>query len=408
MDLPDSAACDARIQQRGCGHPVNGCSEPTGMKTFFQHFTWSLIVSLVALVIALLYGGWAAVALCVILGLMEISLSFDNAVVNARVLEKMSEFWQKIFLTVGILIAVVGMRLVMPLILVSVTTGLSFSEVITLALEKGDPETVGTYGHYLHDAHPQIAAFGGMFLLMLFLDFIFEDRDIKWLTWLERPLAKVGRLGSLSYVVALAVLLGGANLAEDPLVVLVAGVLGLITYILVNGLGSLFEDTLDDETADIAGSAEASAADVQPKKGGASTLAVLTGRAAFFSFLYLEVLDASFSFDGVIGAFAITADPIIILLGLGLIGAMFVRSLTIFLVRQGTLNDYIYLDHGAHWAIGALAGILILSIGFEIPELVTGLIGVFLIAAAFWSSVRANKRDSIEADTPAPELVDSP
>jgi hypothetical protein len=408
MDLPDSAACDARIQQRGCGNPVIGCSEPTRMKTFFQHFTWSLIVSLVALIIALLYGGWAAVALCVILGLMEISLSFDNAVVNARVLEKMSEFWQKIFLTVGILIAVVGMRLVMPLILVSVTTGLSFSEVITLALEKGDPETVGTYGHYLHDAHPQIAAFGGMFLLMLFLDFIFEDRDIKWLTWLERPLAKVGRLGSLSYVVALAVLLGGANLAEDPLVVLVAGVLGLITYILVNGLGSLFEDTLGDETADIAGSAEGNAAGVQPKKGGASTLAVLTGRAAFFSFLYLEVLDASFSFDGVIGAFAITADPIIILLGLGLIGAMFVRSLTIFLVRQGTLNDYIYLDHGAHWAIGALAGILILSIGFEIPELVTGLIGVFLIAAAFWSSVRANKRDSVEAGTPAPELVDSP
>jgi len=377
------------------------------MKTFFQHFTWSLIVSLVALIIALLYGGWAAVALCVILGLMEISLSFDNAVVNARVLEKMSEFWQKIFLTVGILIAVVGMRLVMPLILVSVTTGLSFGEVITLALEKGDPATVGTYGHYLHDAHPQIAAFGGMFLLMLFLDFIFEDRDIKWLTWLERPLAKVGRLGSLSYVVALAVLLGGANLAEDPLVVLVAGVLGLITYILVNGLGSLFEDTLDDDST---GSDESSdgAADARPTRGGASTLAVLTGRAAFFSFLYLEVLDASFSFDGVIGAFAITADPIIILLGLGLIGAMFVRSLTIFLVRQGTLNDYIYLDHGAHWAIGALAGILILSIGFEIPELVTGLIGVFLIAAAFWSSVRANKRDSVEQGTPAPELVDSP
>jgi hypothetical protein len=246
-----------------------------------------------------------------------------------------------------------------------------------------------------------------MFLLMLFLDFIFEDRDIKWLTWLERPLAKVGRLGSLSYVVALAVLLGGANLAEDPLVVLVAGILGLITYILVNGLGSLFEDTLDDETAGSDGTTDVTAAEVQPKKGGASTLAVLTGRAAFFSFLYLEVLDASFSFDGVIGAFAITADPIIILLGLGLIGAMFVRSLTIFLVRQGTLNDYIYLDHGAHWAIGALAGILILSIGFEIPELVTGLIGVFLIVAAFWSSVRANRRGSIEPTAPAPELVES-
>ncbi|TFC51137.1 MULTISPECIES: DUF475 domain-containing protein [unclassified Cryobacterium] len=366
------------------------------MKTFFHHFSWSLIVSLIALVIALVYGGWAAVALCVILGLMEISLSFDNAVVNARVLEKMSEFWQKIFLTIGILIAVVGMRLIMPLILVSATTGLSFGEVITLALQKGDPATVGTYGHYLHDAHPQIAAFGGMFLLMLFLDFIFEERDITWLSWLEKPLARVGKLDSLSYVVALAALLGGAAIADDASVVLVAGVLGLITYVLVNGLGSLFEGS------------DAAEAVSNTTRGGASTLAVLTGRAAFFSFLYLEVLDASFSFDGVIGAFAITADPIIILLGLGLIGAMFVRSLTIFLVRQGTLNDYIYLDHGAHWAIGALAGILLLSIGFEIPEIVTGLIGVFLICAAFLSSVLVNRRESAETLVKAPELVDSP
>ncbi|TFB96247.1 DUF475 domain-containing protein [Cryobacterium adonitolivorans] len=379
------------------------------MKTFFHHFSWSLIVSLIALAIALLYGGWAAVALCVILGLMEISLSFDNAVVNARVLEKMSEFWQKIFLTIGILIAVVGMRLVMPLVLVSATTGLSFGEVITLALEKGDPATVGTYGHYLHDAHPQIAAFGGMFLLMLFLDFIFEDRDITWLSWLEKPLAKVGKLDSLSYVVALAALLAGAAIAEDPSLVLIAGVLGLITYILVNGLGSLFEggDAAEDD-AGTQDAAEESSGVSDSKRGGASSLAVLTGRAAFFSFLYLEVLDASFSFDGVIGAFAITADPIIILLGLGLIGAMFVRSLTIFLVRQGTLNDYIYLDHGAHWAIGALAGILLLSIGFEIPEIVTGLIGVFLICAAFFSSVLANRRESTATLAKVPELVDSP
>jgi hypothetical protein len=379
------------------------------MKTFFQHFTWSLVVSLIALFAALVYGGWAALALCLILGLMEISLSFDNAVVNARVLEKMSVFWQKIFLTVGILIAVVGMRLLMPLILVSVTTGLSFSEVIALALQKGDPATIGTYGHYLHDAHPQIAAFGGMFLLMLFLDFIFEDRDIKWLTWLEKPLAKVGQLDSLSYVVALAVLLLAASIAEDPLVVLIAGALGLITYILVNGLGSLFEGgDAGEESPGIHGSAEDVAESIGSKRGGASALAVLTGRAAFFSFLYLEVLDASFSFDGVIGAFAITADPILILLGLGLIGAMFVRSLTIFLVRQGTLNDYIYLDHGAHWAIGALAGILIISIGFDIPELVTGLIGVFLIGAAFASSIAANKREASKTAGLAAELIVSP
>jgi hypothetical protein len=116
--------------------------------------------------------------------------------------------------------------------------------------------------------------------------------------------------------------------------------------------------------------------------------------------LYLEVIDASFSFDGVIGAFAISTDPIVIALGLGLIGAMFVRSITIFLVRKGTLNDYVYLDHGAHWAIGALAILLIVSIATPVPEIVTGLIGVFLIIAAFVTSVVRNKRlakDTVEA-----------
>jgi hypothetical protein len=104
------------------------------------------------------------------------------------------------------------------------------------------------------------------------------------------------------------------------------------------------------------------------------------------------VLDASFSFDGVIGAFAITSDPIIIALGLGLIGAMFVRSLTVYLVRQGTLSEYVYLEHGAHWAIGALAFILMVSIGVHISEFITGLIGVAFIGASFLTSIRRNKR----------------
>ena len=111
-------------------------------------------------------------------------------------------------------------------------------------------------------------------------------------------------------------------------------------------------------------------------------------------FLYLEVLDAAFSFDGVTGAFAITSDPIIIALGLGLVGAMFVRSITVYLVRQDTLDRYIYLEHGAHWAIGALAVIMLMSIDhrFHIPEWLTALVGVFFIAAAFAHSVWRNRR----------------
>ena len=83
------------------------------------------------------------------------------------------------------------------------------------------------------------------------------------------------------------------------------------------------------------------------------------GKAGLTLFLYLEVLDAAFSFDGVTGAFAITSDPIVIALGLGLVGSLFVRSITIFLVKQDALDRYVYLEHGAHWAIGVLAVIML-------------------------------------------------
>ena len=101
----------------------------------------------------------------------------------------MSPFWQKIFLTVGVAIAVFGMRLVFPLLIVGITAKLNPVEAVRLALEKGNPDTKGTYGYLLHQAHPAIAAFGGMFLLMLFLDFVFEERELTWLSWVERPLA---------------------------------------------------------------------------------------------------------------------------------------------------------------------------------------------------------------------------
>lgn len=340
-------------------------------------FGWSFAVTAAALIVAVLYGGVEAFVLCLILAVLEVSLSFDNAVVNARVLERMSEAWQKIFLTVGILIAVFGMRLVFPLLIVGITADLGPAEALRLAMEKGDPHVAGTYGYILGEAHPQIAAFGGMFLFMLFLDYILEDREITWLDWIERPLAKVGRLGNLSVVTAaVALVLTSEFLAKDAHVVLLSGTLGMVTYLVVNGLGSLFEGAQLEE-------AEAAS--------GPSGLVKATGKAGFFLFLYLEVLDASFSFDGVIGAFAITADPIIIALGLGFIGAMFVRSITIFLVKKGTLAEYVYLEHGAHWAIGALAVILLLSIKLHINEIITGLIGVVFIGAAFLSSLRHRK-----------------
>ncbi|TFV88569.1 DUF475 domain-containing protein [Blastococcus sp. CT_GayMR16] len=369
-------------------------------------FGWSFGVTIASLAAALLYGGWSAVALCLILGILEVSLSFDNAVVNAKVLERMSAFWQKIFLTVGILIAVFGMRLVFPLLIVGITASLGPIEAVQLAMEKGDPKAPGTYGYLLNEAHPLIAAFGGLFLLMLFLDWLFEEREIAWLSWLERPLARIGKLDALSVIIALISLVLAAELLvaeEERSSVLLSGVLGLITYLAVNGLGSLFESSgLDDDPADGEHTERAATAagndGVPARKGGPTAVAKATGKAAFFLFLYLEVLDASFSFDGVIGAFAITSDPVIIALGLGLIGAMYVRSITVYLVRQGTLDEYVYLEHGAHWAIGALAVILLLSLEWEIPELITGLIGVAFIGAAFIGSLRRRRNGNSSGD----------
>ncbi len=347
-------------------------------------FGWSIGVSAAALITAFVYGGGSALFLCAVLGILEISLSFDNAVINATVLERMSPFWQRIFLTVGIVIAVFGMRLVFPLLIVGITAKLGPIESIRLAMEQRPASDPTSYAALLTAAHPQIAAFGGTFLLMLFLDFILSEREITWLSWLEKPLAKIGKLDQLSVIIAVAALVVFAEtLAEDPGTVMLAGMLGLVTYLAVNGLSSLFEDARmahpDADAEEVVGS-------------GGRRVTVVVGRAAFFLFLYLEVLDASFSFDGVIGAFAITSDPIVIALGLGLIGAMFVRSITILFVRKGTLADYVYLEHGAHWAIGALAIILFISFGVRLNEVFTGLIGVVLIGAAFISSIIRNRR----------------
>jgi hypothetical protein len=359
---------------------------------FFRIFRWSLIVTVLSLITAYFYGGWSALFLCFMLAILEVSLSFDNAVLNATILKRMSEFWQKIFLTIGIFIAVFGMRLLFPLLIVGITAHLNPVEAIQLALQKGDSHTPGTYAYILTEAHPQIAAFGGMFLLMLFLHFVFEERKIKWLRWLEVPLAKIGKLDQIAVVVALVALVVVAEfLAREPLVVLLSGILGIVTYIVINGLGKLFESGMEHKLHDEDKAVK--------KKGGSSQLVLATGKAGFFLFLYLEVLDASFSFDGVIGAFAITSDPIIIALGLGLIGAMFVRSITVYLVRKGSLGKYVYLEHGAHWAIGALATILLISIGFHVNEIITGLIGVVFIAAAFISSVVRNKNKKPETIT---------
>jgi hypothetical protein len=345
-------------------------------------FSFPIGATLVGIILAGIIGGPDVALIVAILAVLEISLSFDNAVVNATILRRMNPYWQRLFLTLGILIAVFGMRLLFPVLVVAVTAHISPVEVFRLAL---DHPTV--YAAKLTEAHPAIASFGGIFLLMIFLDYMFDpEKEVHWLGPIERPLSKLGGVAVLSTVFALIALLVVAETATPPdkvQQVLSAGVAGLAVYLGVRGLGEFFEEQgVGEEDED---------EEVTAETHDASGKKLVVGRAAFFLFLYLELIDASFSFDGVVGAFAISQQIFVIAAGLG-IGATYIRSLTVYLVRKGTLQEYIYLEHGAHWAIGALAVLLAVSIEHDVPEVVTGLIGIAFIAAAYVSSLAARKR----------------
>lgn len=320
-------------------------------------FKVPLLLTGVALIFTLIFGGLTAAITVVILGLLELTFSFDNAVVNAKILGRMNAKWQQLFLTVGILIAVFGMRLLFPLVIVSLTAHIDPLTALRLAI--AHPRE---YAQHIHHAHVSIASFGGVFLLMLFLDWVSEERKVKWLIPIENILAKWGKLEGLTIMVTgLAILLSARFLGNAESVML-AGLFGMITYLAVSSIDSFFNE--DNITA--------------------------VAKAGFSTFLYLEVLDASFSFDGVVGAFAVTNNIFLIAIGLG-IGAIFIRSLTVYLTRSGTLNDYRYLEHGAHWAIGALAILLLLSVRFDISDIVTGSIGIGFIGVALLHSIKGNK-----------------
>ena len=348
-----------------------------------RHFYLDIIFTIIALAIAAWWGyshggmGGMITTLSItaILAVMEISLSFDNAVVNASVLKGWDEFWKKIFLTVGILIAVFGMRLVFPIVIVAVTADLGMMQVIDLALNNPQEYSARLMAH-----HAEISAFGGIFLLLVFLNFIFDDKDVHWFDWLESRLVKPGKVAAMSVFVALIVLMIAVSWAsaEQSSAVLIAGVWGILVYLGVQVVSGMLEGDLEEDLEN-------------EGSGAAATSAIMKG--GIIGFLYLEILDASFSFDGVIGAFAITNDVIVIMLGLA-IGAMFVRSMTIFLVDKGTLDEFIYLEHGAHYAIGALAIIMLLSVKFHVPEIITGLIGIAFIGFALWASLKHRKAEA--------------
>ncbi len=339
-----------------------------------KHFWGSLLFSAVCLAL----GGWygwtlhgtlegmlSILWICAVLAVLEVSLSFDNAAVNASILKDMDPVWQQRFLTWGIAIAVFGMRIVFPLVIVMVAASIGPIDAIDLALSKPTE-----YQRIVSDAHVGLMGFGGAFLGMVGLKFFFDsDKEVNWIDAIERPLAKVADIEAISIgLVLLATWATSTMLSDtDALTFIVAAIGGLLAYLVVEIVNHILEPPTPS-TGDVA-------------------------KAGFGAFLYLEVLDASFSFDGVIGAFALTNNLIIIAIGLG-IGAMFVRSMTIFLVRKGTMSEYRFLEHGAFYAILALSGIMYINTFAHIPEVITGLIGAVLIGLAFWASVRSNRADA--------------
>ena len=335
-----------------------------------KYFKWSMLFTLLGLIGGFYIDGWRGLGIVGILAVLETSLSFDNAVVNAKVLKNMSAFWRKLFLTVGIVIAVFGMRILFPLLIVATVADLGMGAVIDLALNDQKE-----YARVLTSAHHEIAAFGGAFLMMVFLSFFADqEKDHHWLHWLEAPLSRMGSMKLLSGGLTLVALMVSGSFFEDAAhqtQFVFAGVWGLVAYILTVSLG------------DLLGADE-----------GESGVAV--AKSGFASFMYLEVLDASFSFDGVIGAFALSTNLFIIAIGLG-VGALFVRSFTLLLVDKGTLTEYQFLEHGAFWAIGVLAAVMMIGVHMHIPEAFTGLSGAILIGLALYSSVRAKNHSPVEA-----------
>ena len=353
------------------------------MQTLIRYYGFSLAFSSVCLALAVWYG-WASTEnitatlgilwIVFVLSILEVSLSFDNAVVNATVLRNMDPVWQRRFLTWGILIAVFGMRIVFPIAIVAIAAKLGPIDAINLSLN--NPEE---YQRIVSAAHIGIAGFGGAFLAMVGLVFFFEeDKEIHWIAVLERNINRFATVPAVEIGLVLALIYGVSTMLspEDANTFLTAGILGLLTYIGVNAIAALLEQH-------------------EAKKRTAGVIV----KSGLGGFLYLEVLDASFSFDGVIGAFALSNNMIIIALGLS-VGAMFVRSMTIHLVRTGTLAQYRYLEHGAFWAIIVLGIIMLLSARYHIPETITGLLGAVLIGLSFAWSVRHNRRHPEDAMTP--------
>lgn len=326
--------------------------------SIIRSFIVPIIVTLFALAAVGAWGGLKALFVAALLVVLEITLSFDNAVVNAKVLRDMSEKWQTRFLTWGIFLSVVVTRAFLPILIVSISTGVSAVVIAKLALN--DPTH---YAELLKSAHVIISTFGGTFLTLVGLRyFLDEEKDVHWIEFVEKRLARWGTIESGVIGITLFILfIIALVLPEQRTEILFSGLAGALVFVFLQGIISVF---------------------------GAESIRL--GRSGLAFFLYLNVLDAAFSLDSVVGAFALSTQIPVVIAGLGA-GAIFVRSLTVYMVRHKVLEQLVYIEHGAHWAILGLAGAMLSDLFIDLPEPITGLIGLTLVTLAYVSSIRLHR-----------------
>jgi hypothetical protein len=332
-------------------------------------FGFAHAVALAALIGGFVVDGTQGLVVVALLGVLEIAVSFDNAIVNATVLARMDRFWQRMFMTVGVLIAAIGMRLLLPLIIVAVGAHLTPWRAVDLAYENPD-----RYHTLLMTAQPGIAAFGGIFLLMIAIAFFREDREVHWWPAVEKRLpALLGRSGVPLLIALLFTAVAGITVPSgDRFRVVLGCLVGLLCYL---GIHMISEQVADRADAD----------------GASRPRATVQGRSAFLLFVYLELLDATFSMDSVMGGFSVTVDIALITLGLA-IGAGYIRALTVYVVRKGTLEQYRYLEHGAYYSIALLSVLLLWEVWRDVPDWITACTGAVVITAAWLTSIWAAKR----------------
>jgi len=312
-----------------------------------------LVIFVASWVLEFLYSGLKGVLEGSMVSLLEVSLSFDNAVMNALVLSAMARVWRRRFITWGILVAVFGMRFLFPLLIVSVTAKMGMGKALELALHS--PEL---YAHYLESSEELILSFGGAFLLMVFINWLFDAaKEVHWIGFLEEKASRVARLGEVKLIIALLTLFLIGVLKGEGDVVL-AMILGTITFEVVNFV-----------------------------KRAVNSFSGAGKSSGLANFIYLELLDASCSLDGTISAFAVSTNLVVITIGLS-VGAFILRSLTVHFVDTGNVGRFPYLEHGAHWGVGGLGILMLTELFVRIPEWAVSLVALFFILSSLYSSVK--------------------